>query len=268
MLLHDLRDIGTAEKNLVKSTGVDKYQHILFLCTTMKESLLVKSNLKKENEMNLKGVIFDMDGTLIETTEADYLAWKRVFADYHKQLAFEDYFPLIGMKSAMVVKTRLSVDEEETKKALAQKMKYFSEIVSEKGIQIVPYAIKFLKQLKEAHLKIALATSSRQKKMELVLQLTNLTPYFDIIVNGDLVHKSKPAPDIFLKAAEKLQLKPEECVVIEDAANGVKAAKNAGMKCVAITTTHTEELLKQADIVIDSYEHLDLQKIYLGLKNN
>ena len=209
-----------------------------------------------------------MDGTLIETTEADFLAWKRVFADYHKQLAFEEYFPLIGMKSSMVVKSRLSLDEDETKKALSQKMKYFSEIVTERGIQVVPHAIKFLKQLKAEHLKIALATSSRQEKLKLVLQLTDLAPYFDEIITGDLVQKSKPAPDIFLKAAEKLKLKPEECVVIEDAVSGVKAAKNAGMKCVAITTTHTEELLNQADLVVDSYEHLDLQKIYASFKNN
>jgi beta-phosphoglucomutase len=169
---------------------------------------------------------------------------------------------LIGMKSAVVVQTRLSLDDEETKKALSQKMKYFSDIAAEKGIQVVPHAIKLLKQLKQENLKIALATSSRQEKMKLVLQLTNLLPYFDVIVTGDLVNRSKPAPDIFLKVAEKLQLKPCECVVIEDAANGVKAAKNAGMKCVAITTTHTEDLLQQADLVIDSYEKLDLQKIH------
>ena len=233
----------------------------------MKESYVDKDVVEKRNSLHLKGVIFDMDGTLIETTEADYLAWKKVFADYRKELAFEDYFPLIGMKSAVVVQTRLGLGEDETKKALSQKMEYFSEIVNAHGIQVVPHAIKFLKQLKEEHLKIALATSSRHEKMKLVLQLTNLIPYFEVIVTGDLVKKSKPAPDIFLKAAEKLNLQPFECFVIEDAANGVKAAKNAGMKCVAITTTHTEDLLQHADMVIDSYEDLDLQKIYAVLKN-
>jgi beta-phosphoglucomutase family hydrolase len=250
---------------LKKKISVDKSQHILFLLQNMKENYLTKT-LETHNMLHIKGVIFDMDGTLIETTEADYLAWKKVFADYHKELSFEDYFPLIGMKSAIVAQSRLSLNEEETKKALSQKMEYFSQIVKEKGIQVVPHAIKFLKQLKAEHLKIALATSSRQEKMKLVFQLTDLTPYFDEIITGDLVNKSKPAPDIFLKAAEKLQLKPGDCLVVEDAANGVKAAKNAGMKCVAITTTHTQDLLQQADLVVNSYEDLDLQKIYTELR--
>src|SRR3954453_3067972 len=131
----------------------------------MKESYLINDTSKRQDEIHLKGVIFDMDGTLIETTEADYLAWKKVFADYHKELSFEDYFPLIGMKSAVVVQTRLSLDDEETKKALSQKMIYFSDIAAEKGIQVVPHAIKLLKQLKQENLKISLATSSRHEKM-------------------------------------------------------------------------------------------------------
>src|SRR3954447_18816708 len=81
-----------------------------------------------------KGVIFDMDGTLIESTEADYLAWKRLFGDYQKSLSYEDYFPLLGAKSAVVVQSRLLLDEEQTKIALAKKLEYFSDIISQNGI--------------------------------------------------------------------------------------------------------------------------------------
>ena len=102
--------------------------------------------------------------------------------------------------------------------------------------------------------------------MKMVLQLTNLESYFDLFVSGDLVQHSKPAPDIFLYAAKKLDISPEDCVVIEDAASGVKAAKNAGMKCVAITTTHTAELLEEADLVIDSYENLGIETL-CGINN-
>jgi beta-phosphoglucomutase family hydrolase len=208
-----------------------------------------------------KGVIFDMDGTLIESTEADYLAWKRLFADYQKPLSYEDYFPLLGAKSAVVVQSRLLLDEEQTKVALAKKLNYFTEIISQSGIQPVPFAVKLLQQLQQYDLRIALATSSRKEKMKMVLKLTALLPYFEAIVTGEEVKRSKPAPDIFLLAASKLALQPEQCLVIEDAINGIKAAKNAGMKCVAITTTHPAEMLQEADLIIDTYEAVNFQNL-------
>jgi beta-phosphoglucomutase family hydrolase len=215
-----------------------------------------------------KGVIFDMDGTLIESTETDYLAWKQLFADYQKPLSYEDYFPLLGAKSAVVVQSRLLLDEEQTKVALEKKMKYFTEIVSQNGIQPVPFAIKLLEQLQQYDLKIALATSSRRNKMTMVLKLTGLLPYFEVIVTGEEVSRSKPAPDIFLLAAKKLELPPDQCLVIEDAVNGIKAAKNAGMKCIAITTTHSAEMLQEADLIIDTYEALNFQNLCSKIVEN
>jgi len=208
-----------------------------------------------------KGVIFDMDGTLIESTQADYLAWKRLFADYQKLLSYEDYFPLLGAKSAVVVQSRLLLNEEQAKFALAKKLKYFTEIISQNGIQPVLFAVKLLQQLQQYDLKIALATSSRRKKMKMVLKLTGLLPYFEVIVTGEEVSRSKPAPDIFLMVAKKLDLTPIECLVIEDAINGIKAAKNAGMKCIAITTTHSAEMLQEADLIIDTYEAVNFQDL-------
>jgi beta-phosphoglucomutase family hydrolase len=208
-----------------------------------------------------KGVIFDMDGTLIESTEADYLAWKRLFADYQKPLSYEDYFPLLGAKSAVVVQSRLLLNEAQTKIALAKKLKYFTEIITKSGIQPVPFAVKLLQHLQQYDLKIALATSSRSEKMKMVLKLTGLVHYFEVIVTGEEVNRSKPAPDIFLMAAKKLKLQPEQCLVIEDAINGIKAAKNAGMKCVAITTTHSAEMLQEADLIIETYEAVNFQHL-------
>jgi beta-phosphoglucomutase family hydrolase len=232
----------------------------------MKE--VYKKHTLESMVLPFKGVIFDMDGTLIESTEADYLAWKQLFADYQKPLSYEDYFPLLGAKSAVVVQSRLLLNEEQTKIALAKKMKYFTEIISQNGIQPVPFAIKLLQQLQQYDLKIALATSSRRKKMKMVLKLTGLLPYFKVVVSGDEVNRSKPAPDIFLMAAKKLDLLPDQCLVIEDAINGIKAAKNAGMKCIAITTTHTAEMLQEADLIIDTYEALNFQHLCSVLRAN
>jgi beta-phosphoglucomutase family hydrolase len=215
-----------------------------------------------------KGVIFDMDGTLIESTEADYLAWKKLFEDHQRPLSYEDYFPLLGAKSSVVVQSRLLLNEEETKVALAKKLEYFSEIIAQNGIQPVPFAIKLLQQLQQYDLKIALATSSRREKMKMVLKLTGLSTYFKVIVTGEEVSRSKPAPDIFLLAAKRLNVLPDQCLVIEDAVNGIQAAKNAGMKCIAITTTHPADMLQQADFIIDTYEALNFENVCSKLVSN
>lgn len=226
----------------------------------------IKLHSESENSLPFKGVIFDMDGTLIASTEADFLAWKNTFEDYNKELTYETYFPLLGMKSQDVIKKILKLHAEEVDGALAKKMFHFEEIMKTKGIDPIPFAEDLLKRLKKLPVKIALATSSRNMKMNLVMKKLNFLQYFDKTVTGEEVHNSKPHPDIFLKAAEKLKLHPEDCVVIEDAANGVTAAKSAGMKCIAITTTHSKEQLQHADIIIDTFEEFDYAHLCAAAK--
>ena len=212
---------------------------------------------------SFKGVIFDMDGTLIESTEADYKAWERVFNDYNKTLSFSDYVPLLGVRSADVIVYHLGIsDEEDVKRILREKFDYFVEYINENPIKVVADAEIFIKSLAASSLKIGLATSSRKEKMQLVLEQLNFLQYFDVIVTGEEVENSKPAPDIFLKAAERLGLSPAECVVFEDGPVGVAAAKSANIKCVAITATHPADKLQNADITIDTYENVDFKEIF------
>jgi beta-phosphoglucomutase len=206
-------------------------------------------------------IIFDMDGTLVATTEADFLAWQRVFSDAGKQLSFEDYFPLLGKKSQDVVHHELKLQGMEAENALHSKMKYFEEIVEQKGIAMMPHAEALLKELKALQIPLALATSSRKLKMELVLEEVGILEYFTVLVSGEDVINGKPKPDIFLLAASKLQVSPEHCVVLEDAITGVTAAKAAGMKCIAITNTHDADDLAIADMVIRDFSELSLPVI-------
>lgn len=217
-------------------------------------------------DIPFKAVIFDMDGTLIASTEADYLAWKRLFAEYGIDLTFENYFPLLGKKSADVAKYQLHLTGDAVAEALQKKLVYFDEVIAENGIQLIPYADVLVKSVKQYPVKMALATSSRKHKMERVMKLVGLLSYFDVTVSGNEIENGKPAPDIFIKAAERLQVSADECVVFEDAASGVQAAKAAGMKCVAITTTHPAEALQQADMVIDSFEGVDFAQLCQKLK--
>jgi beta-phosphoglucomutase family hydrolase len=229
----------------------------------------MKMNEKNEPDESIlgKAVIFDMDGTLVDSTKADFLAWQRLFSHYDKQLTFSDYVPLLGIKSSKVIRDFLPVrNEEEVEFALTRKLVFFHQIISEHGIYPVPFADVFLKQVSQYNIPLALATSSRRAKMEMVMEKLNLLIYFDTVVTGGDVKNGKPSPDIFLQAAEKLNMLPEDCIVFEDAPNGVKAAKNAGMKCVALSSHQTIDSLQEADLVIDTFENLSFPNICFQLE--
>jgi len=220
---------------------------------------IIKSNTR---QLPFKGVIFDMDGTLLESTEADYKAWEKVFIVYGKKLSFADYVPLLGIRSADVIINYIGItNEEDVKRILKEKFDYFVEYVNAYPIIAVEGAEDFLKSLSKFDLKIGLATSSRKEKMKMVLESLNFLKYFDTIVTGEEVENSKPAPDIFLKAAKRLGLSADDCLVFEDGPVGVAAAKNAGMKCIAITETHPVEKLHLADFIIDTYTGADLAEL-------
>ena len=203
-------------------------------------------------------VIFDMDGTLVATTDADFMAWQKLFREHGRDLSFKDYFPLLGRKSQDVVSDVLELEGEKASMAMARKMELFEEIVSIHGIHIMPNVEAFLKSIADAGIPMALATSSRKLKMQLVMEGSGLDKYFSVFVTGEEVNLGKPNPHIFLLAAEKLGVDPKGCIVLEDAFSGVAAAKAAGMKCIAIISTHEEKDLYEADLIIENFSELSL----------
>lgn len=232
----------------------------------MKDKFLEKDATTILDTPPFKAVIFDMDGTLIESTEADFLAWERLFADYGKTLTYQQYLPMLGIKSVYVIRDYLGVtDKGEVERCLQTKWKYFVEVIDKNGMKEVEGALEFVKKFRQVPMKVALATSSRRPKVDLIMAQLGFINYFDAIVSGDEVERSKPAPDIFIRAAEKLQMPPADCIVIEDAVNGVTAANKAGMKCVAITTTNSAEALSHADVVIESFDDKHFDTIFTKL---
>jgi len=202
-----------------------------------------------------------MDGTLVATTQADFMAWQNLFREFGADLSYEGYFPLLGRKSQDVVEQVLGLTGEMAKRAMDRKMQLFGEIVSVHGIQVMPHAVQFLDTLAGAGIPMALATSSRRMKMQLVMKGTGLGKYFSVVVTGEEVDTGKPDPGIFLLAADKLGVEPGLCLVLEDTRSGIAAAKSAGMKCIAIVSTHEEKDLKQADQVIRDFAELSLERI-------
>jgi len=118
--------------------------------------------------------------------------------------------------------------------------------------------MKLLDTIKQGGFKLALASSAPRENIDLVNSELDLQRYFDCIISGRDVTESKPSPQIYLLAAEKLGAEAKDCVVIEDSPFGVKGAKAAGMKCLAIANTHPKQDLQEADMVVNSIENVDL----------
>jgi HAD superfamily hydrolase (TIGR01509 family) len=121
-----------------------------------------------------------------------------------------------------------------------------------KQVEAVPGVYDLLGFLKRKT-RLALATNSRMREVDIICNRLDFNRFFELKLARDHVKNAKPDPEIYLKAASTLRAEPEECIVFEDSVVGLKAAKNAGMKCIAITNTYAPQFLKQADLIIDSY---------------
>jgi beta-phosphoglucomutase len=208
----------------------------------------------------IKAAIFDLDGTIIDSTENDFLAWQRIFAEYRVSFPYEEYLSVLGAKGSEIVRNHLRLTETERESMLGRQEGYFKENCTARGLKLIPHMDKLLGGIRSLPLRTALATGSSDGKLSFIFEKVAIKAFFDVITTADTVQKGKPEPEVFLQAAGKLGIEPRECLVFEDAPLGVKAAKDAGMHCIAITTTHAEWELGQADLVVDSYQQLDLKK--------
>ena len=211
--------------------------------------------------MALKGVIFDLDGVIVNTVPLHFKAWKRMFNDYGKKFDFKDYKQKVDgiprMSGARAILSELS--QEELNAAAAKKQGYFLEFLKQEGIKVYSSTVNFIKVLKKNNFKVAVISSS--KNCLFILEKARLVDLFDVIITGNDIKRGKPHPDVFLLAAEKLHLHPQECVVFEDALLGVEAAKNANMKAIGIDRYLKPERLKDADLIIKDLKEINLSKL-------
>lgn len=193
-----------------------------------------RSTVAKRTE--IQAVIFDLDGTLVDSETNYYEADRRLLAEYgildFDQPMKEKY---VGFGSKeMLEDIKVIYQLEENVEALLQKKnRYYLEIARENTV-VFPEMKKFLELLKAHSYTAALASGSSPEVIDTVLEVTKLQSYFDIILSAEHVRKGKPAPDIFLETARRLGLLPGKCLVVEDSRYGVEAAKNAAMLCLAI----------------------------------
>jgi len=137
---------------------------------------------------------------------------------------------------------------------------YLSFLETLDHIPEIPGASQFIEYLVSLRCRLAIASSANPKRIELILDKLRLRKYFQVIISGDSTPRSKPAPDMFLLAAEKLGARPSDCIVIEDATNGVQAAKAAGMICIGYAgSDHNTDDLSEADIIINDFTEITNQ---------
>jgi beta-phosphoglucomutase len=193
------------------------------------------------------GVIFDMDGVLVLTGPAHFQTWHAVAAEHGITLTYEQFTHTFGRTNPDVIRILWG---REVEPAIADtiartKEESFRRIV-ESVVPLAPGLTLMLDTLRSAGFVLGVGSSAPPENIDLVLDRGGIRKYFASVVNGDQVKRGKPAPDVFLLAAEKAGLKPARCMVVEDAPAGIEAAVAAGMVPVGITTTHDETSLRKA----------------------
>jgi beta-phosphoglucomutase len=214
--------------------------------------------------MWVKACIFDLDGVIVDTAKYHFLAWKRLADQMGINFTEKDNERLKGVSRMASLEIILeiggrSLDQGEKDKLAAVKNTWYVEYISRmEADEILPGTVEFIKSLKKENIKIALGSASKNTPM--ILDRIGMTKTFDAVADGNIVHKAKPDPEVFLKAASMVGIDPSECVVFEDAVAGVEAALNAGMRCVGIGS---RDVLTEADIVIKGLHEMTLDKLIL-----
>ncbi len=210
----------------------------------------------------LKAILFDMDGVIIDSEPLHCKAFQKAMKHYGLDLSKEYCYQFIGntdryMVDQLIKDFQLSNTAEEI---IQLKHEVLEQLEVEEPYPAVPYVVDLIKHLSQYPIKLAIASSSPMEQIEKTAKNLNLSPFFHEYVSGmDLKH-SKPAPDIFLKAANLLGVSPEECLVIEDSYNGVTAAKAANMTCVGYYNENSgNQDLSKADIIVEGFEEITFQ---------
>ncbi len=228
-----LSDLGAESLKKPRDTG-DGYRELV-LNDPEGNTVELARRIKKEPVYPVKGVIFDLDGTLIDSEEIYYESDRILMAGYGIDLSREMKNKYVGI-SAIEMMSELkeiynlpdSVDE-----LVRKKNDYYLKIAKKKSI-IFPEMLKFLKMIKNSGFPTAVASGTSQTILDRLLIVLDLKKYFDAIVSAESVNKGKPAPDIFLKTAKDLGIDPQFFAVVEDSRYGVEAAGRAFMRCIAV----------------------------------
>ena len=212
--------------------------------------------------MHIAACIFDLDGVIVDTAKYHFLAWKRLTDQLGIQFSEEDNERLKGVSRMASLDIILEIgkrktDEKSKQEYAALKNKWYVEYISKMTpAEILPGCLPFIRELRNNNIRIAIGSASKNTPM--ILENVGIRDLFDAVSDGNIISKAKPDPEVFLKAAEMVGVKPGNCVVFEVAVAGVKAALNAGMMCVGIGSP---KILTEAHFVVSGLYEMNLARL-------
>lgn len=183
----------------------------------------------------IHAVIFDHDGTLVDSEPVHLACWRKALTPYNANLSREDYnqnlsgMPSIYSAAWLAGKFNLDIAADAL---LREKQKHLQDFLTTDRFPLMPGVKSLLKYLAERNIAMAIATGAGREEVEASLRHHELAPYFSAVASKDDVHHNKPAPDVYQLAAARLGVAERHCVAIEDSDNGEKAARAAGIHCL------------------------------------
>mgnify|MGYP001460085169 FL=1 len=208
----------------------------------------------------IKGIIFDMDGTIVDSLPYHYEAWKIFFNENKVENFSEKLNEYKGGGTLDLMRTVYGnqYSKKELKKMSEDKEKIFRKIYKGEIKQILGFK-KFLDELKSKDIMVGLASNAIRKNVSMIINELEIYDYFDSIICGDEVINGKPNPEMFNETIDRFNINKDECLIFEDSLEGVLAAKNSGVKVIGITSSSSNKVLKDAGCVMSISDYLDFK---------
>jgi len=209
------------------------------------------------------GVIFDLDGVIIDSSALHEESWEKLASEQNLPLVEGHFKKGFGMKNEMIIPKihQWTNNLNEIRQLSYRKEEIYRELIASRGLTPLPGVLDLLSSLCFINIPCAIGSSTPHLNINVIMQMIKIEHCFDAVVTGDDVIEGKPNPEVFLLASKKIGCEPQHCVVIEDAPVGILAARNAGMKAIGVATTHPVYSLSNADIVVQSLEEIDVNRI-------
>ncbi|HEY2801869.1 MAG TPA: HAD family phosphatase [Chthoniobacterales bacterium] len=214
------------------------------------------------------GAIFDWDGVIIDSAELHEQSWHQLAHELGTEIAPGSFVRGFGMKSAQIIEQihHWATAPEEIARLTNRKEAIYREIAGHTAIAPLPGVVEWLQRLSESDVPCAVASSTQRANIEAVLERVGLQDAFRVIVSAEDVAHGKPNSEVFEKAAARLGIEAGRSIVFEDAHVGIEAARAAGMKVVAVTTTHQASQLSAADLVVSRLDELTVEAMMAFLE--